>query len=210
MGNNSPMRPLLACALAILLLPLQLPARAKKAKSNSDTIHSAGLKLYVLEGKDAVNFIPDRKGTTPVVEVRDDNDLPVENVNVEYRLPESGPGGEFEDGKHIKTVLSNTAGQTQAPFTVNDKPGSFSIQVTAKIDTRLGTTVIPQSNSLKALEGGVGARNHRWYKDWRVLTIAGAAVAVTAVLLATRKSSSSSSSTTVVLTPGGPVFGAPH
>ena len=97
-GTNFSIRQCVALVLALGLIPLQLPAKDKKKQSEIDIARSAGLRVYVLEGKAAVNFIPSRKGTTPVVEVRDENELPVENASVEFRLPENGSGGEFEGG----------------------------------------------------------------------------------------------------------------
>lgn len=207
-GIHFSVRRFLALAMTLSVIPFQLPAKDKKKQAAAaESMRSAGLKIYVLEGRNAVNFIPDRKGTTPVVEVRDDNGLPVEMATVEFRLPDSGAGGEFEDGKHVKAVVTNTAGQAQAPFTVNSQTGSFSIPVKATIDTRMGSALILQSNSMKAvLDGTMKPGNHHWYKNWKVLAVLGAAGTVTAVILLTR----GSSGTTVVLTPGGPNFGTPH
>lgn len=196
----------LSMVLATLLVASQLPAQSQKTPAAP---HSAGLKIYVLEGNGAVNYIPDRKGTTPVVEVRDDNELPVNGATVEFRLPETGPGGDFPNGQHTLTAITGINGQAQAPFTVRPQTGSFKIQVIAKIDTRSAVAVIPQTNSMKVSEASVTKPHHPWYKNWKVLTLAGAGVTIVAVLLATR-GGGSSSGTTVGITPGVPTYGAPH
>ncbi len=205
-GTNFFIRRLLALAMALSVLPFQLPAKSRK-QAVAESMRSAGLKIYILEGNDAVNFIPDRKGTTPVVEVRDDNGLPVEKVNVEFRLPDTGAGGQFENGKHVVTAISNTSGQAQAPFTVSSQTGSFSIQVRATIDTRMGSALIFQSNSMKSGGDGATVRSKKrpLYKNWKVLAVVAAAGTITAILLL-----KGSGKTTVVLTPGGPTFGTPH
>jgi hypothetical protein len=41
------------------------------------TAQGKGLKIVVVEGEDAVNIIQQRTAVSPIVEVRDDNDLPV-------------------------------------------------------------------------------------------------------------------------------------
>jgi len=205
-GTHLFIRQFLALAMTLGVLPFQLPAKSKK-QAVAESMRSAGLKLYILEGNDAVNFIPDRKGVTPVVEVRDDNGLPVEKVNVEFRLPDSGAGGQFVNGTHAITIISNTSGQAQAPFTVSPQTGSFSIQVRATIDTRMGSALIFQSNSMKS--GGDGtttkSKGRPLYKSWKLWAVVGAAGTVTAILLL-----KGGGKTTVVLTPGGPTFGTPH
>ena len=205
-GTHFFIRRFLALVMTLSVLPFQLPAKSKK-QAAAESMRSAGLKFYILEGNDAVNFIPDRKAVTPVVEVRDDNGLPVEKVDVEFRLPDTGPGGQFENGKHVITVISNTSGQAQAPFTVSQQTGSFSIQVRATIDTRMASTLIFQSNSMKS--GGDGtttkSKGRPLYKSWKLWAVVGAAGTVTAILLL-----KGSGKTTVVLTPGGPTFGTPH
>lgn len=196
----------LSVILAIFLLPWQFSAQTPQQFPVPTK-----LKLYVLGGNNAVNFIPDHQGATPVVEVRDDHELPVTGAAVEFTLPDTGPGGEFLNGKHTFSAVTNTEGQAEAFFTVRPEPGSFLIQVTATIDTRSGSAVIRQMNTLKANEAAKATiKPHHWYKNWKILVIAGAGVAALVVVLATRGGSSASSGTAVGLTPGIPTFGAPH
>jgi len=206
-----PPRRSLSLILIMLLLAWHLPARQGNRQAAAP--RPSGLRIFVLAGDGAVNFIPDGRGTTPVVEIRDENGFPVSGATVEFHLPETGPGGDFTNGQHTFSAVTNTAGQVQAPFTVRPLPGSFSIQLTAKIDTRSISASISQVNTLKAGEATkTTAKSHHWYKNWKILAIAGAGVVVVVVLLATRggSSSSSASGTAVGLTPGSPTFGVPH
>jgi hypothetical protein len=198
----------LSLILVMLLLAWHLPAQDQSKQGEP---RPSGLKIFVLEGNGAVNYIPDGHGTTPVVEVRDDNGFPVSGAAVEFRLPEKGPGGDFPNGEHTLSTVTNLAGQVQAPFTVRPLPGAFSVQVSAKIDTRSASALITQVNTLKASEAAkTTTKAHHWYKNWKILAIIGAGVVVVAVVLATRGGGSKSTGTSVGLTPGVPTFGAPH
>ena len=57
------------------------------------------LKIFVLEGQGAIHSIRDQGAAMPVVEVRDDNGLPVEGAEVKFDLPPAGPGGSFQIGR---------------------------------------------------------------------------------------------------------------
>ena len=158
-----------------------------------------------------MNFIPNRQAVTPVVEIRDSNELPVAGVNVEFRLPEAGPGGDFPNGQHTLTAVTTLAGQAQAPFIVRPTPGAFRIEVSAKLDTRSATAVILQSNTLKVSESASSTqqKKHHWYTSWKFLVPAGCGVVALVVLLVTRDSGSNGG-VSVGLTPGIPTYGAPH
>jgi hypothetical protein len=201
-------RQCLSVILAMFLLPWQLSAQAQ---SPQQFPVPTKLKIYVLGGNNAVNFIPDHQGASPVVEVRDDHELPVTGATVEFTLPETGPGGEFLNGKHTFSAVTNTDGQAEAFFTVRPEPGPFLIRVAATIDTRSGSVVIRQMNSLKATEAAkMIMKPHHWYKNWKILALAGAGVVALVVVLATRGGSNANSGTAVGVTPGIPTFGAPH
>jgi hypothetical protein len=71
--------------------------------------------------------------------------------------------------------------------------------------------VIRQMNSLKASDAANAAmKPHHWYKNWKILAIAGAGITALVVVLATRGGSGANSGTAVGVTPGIPTFGAPH
>ena len=56
-------------------------------------------KIVALQGEGAINNIKAGIATEPVVEVRDDRDLPVAGVEVTFQLPTSGAGGFFPAGR---------------------------------------------------------------------------------------------------------------
>lgn len=168
------------------------------------------LKIFVLQGQEALNSIQNRLATTPVVEVRDENDQPIEGAEVTFRLPAVGPGGFFPDQQLVKKVTTNAQGQAGAPFTPNLEPGRFNIVVTTTMGTRSGRATITQQNLLTVPEESkVSIRKGRWYTSWKFLAIAGAAAAGTTVALTRRDNAGpgTSSLPLITLTPGTPTVG---
>ncbi len=192
--------------LTMLLIPWNLFAQEQNRPGPPPL---SGLRIYVLQGNQAINYIPDGRATTPVVEVHDINELPVPNVAVEFHLPETGPGGDFPNGQHVLKTVTNISGQAQAPFTLRPLAGKFTIEVSAKIDTRFANAVIPQTNTMSMREASAVGKpsRHHWYKSWKFIVPVVAGVAVVAIVLATR---GGSGGTAVVLSPGIPTYGAPH
>jgi hypothetical protein len=174
------------------------------------------LKIFVLEGQGAVNYLPEKRGRTPVVEVRDENDLPVEGAEVLFELPSSGPGGEFVGGGHSKTVRTGIGGQAAAPFTVNNQAGSFQIRVTAKIGDKIGRAVIGQVNSATPVMLAPQKKTG-WLTTRKLLIFSSVAAAgVVAGVMATNGGSSTSAPAappappTIIISPGSPTFGGPR
>ena len=158
------------------------------------------LKVLVLQGQRSVNDTNRHIGVQPVVEVRDDNDLPVEGASVVFRLPPSGPGGMFDGKSYSKTVHTNAQGQAGVTgFVPNSQDGSFDIHVTAMLGNRMGEAVIPESNAANRLV--MVAPKPKKAPLWRnkyVLIAAGAAAA-TGIALALTKGSGNKN---VTITPG--------
>lgn len=201
---------LLAGFLAILIglpapvlgqQPAPPPQAAPAAVPTMET-----LRILVLQGQNAVNGIRYGMVTEPVVEIHDENDLPLEGADVVFELPATGAGGTFPGGQFVTSVKSNLRGQAGAAFNPNAVTGRFVIKVTATLRNRTGHTTITQTNALDAaaLEKG-GIRKFRW---WKVAVVAGAVGLVVGIVLATRGGGSSSSNT-ITLTPGAPTFGTP-
>ncbi len=158
------------------------------------------LKVIVLQGQNSVNDTSRHIGVQPVVEVRDDNDLPVEGANVVFRLPPSGPGGMFDGKSYSKSVRTNAQGQAGVSgFIPNSQQGAFDFHVTAIAGNRMGSAVIRETNAENRLV--MVAPKSKKKPLWRnkyVLIGAGAAVA-TGVAVALIKGSSSKN---VTITPG--------
>jgi len=167
----------------------------------------------VLDGANAVNSIPNRAATFPVVEVRDENDLPVEGAEVVFELPSSGPGGTFPNQKSSFSGRTTLQGQIRAPFLMNAIAGPFDIKVTATIGSRTGKVTISQTHSMRTPEE-LAVKKKQLYKDWRIWAAVGAAAAV-GIVLGTRGSSSPTTTTapvppTITIIPGGPSIAGPR
>jgi hypothetical protein len=165
------------------------------------------LKILVLEGEGAVNNIEKRKGTPPVVEVRDENDRPVEGATVVFRLPPAGPGASFPGQQLSKSFRTNVQGQAIATGLLpNREAGRFRIHVTATADNRIGETDISQTNSPDTFSSRQQPTSKlpHWWK-WAAVGIA--AAAVVGIVVATTGGSSSSPAHTVTVTPGPVTIG---
>jgi hypothetical protein len=178
---------------------------------------SEKLRVLVLEGEHGLNETERGLPALTVVEVRDENDRPIENADVTFRLPPSGPGGTFPGQKFSRTARTNAQGQAAATgFTPNHELGDFAITVTATYGTLMGRATIHQTNEARVntvtgtrVNGGFLSK---WGK-WKWIVAAGlTAGAVVGVILATRGGSSTTSSTptTVIISPGPIVIGVPQ
>lgn len=158
------------------------------------------LKILVLEGQHSVNDVTRRIGVQPVVEVRDENDRPVEGANVIFRLPPNGPGGTFDGHALSETVRTNGHGQAGASgFAPNAAPGTFDIHVTALLGSRMGQATITQTNAANRLVMVAPQVNKKpmWRNKYVLIAIGAAAAAGIALAVA-----SGSGNKGVTITPG--------
>lgn len=194
--------------VAIALILLQSGAVAPLVAQQAST---GTLKINPLLGDGAVNSIPSGIATAPVIEVRDDNDRPVEGAVVLFRLPAEGPSAVFANNALEYKTKTNISGQaTVSGFRANGLAGRFEIHVTASYQDRKGEVVIRQSNStgLVAMDREAPpVKSSR--RRWIILGALGAGAAV-AIGLLVGGSESSSSQNGAVLTPGPIVIGAPR
>lgn len=213
-GVRSGLTLLLTALLAVLPMEAQQPvtpnaepspAAAAAQPRNPPAFPERPLTIYVLEGQGAVHNIHDRLSASPVVEVRDENGLPVEGAEVTFQLPPVGPGGSFPGQKFTQTAKTNDQGQATVSFLPNMQVGRFDIRVTATLGNRTGTAVIRQSNSIREARETTEAK-HGLFKFawWKVAVLAGVGATI-GIIVATRGGSGS----TVTLIPGAPTFGAP-
>jgi hypothetical protein len=162
------------------------------------------LRIHVLEGEGAVNSIPAHIAMMPVIEVRDENERPVEGASVTFSLPQAGPGGSFLGGQFTLVRKTDARGQAAATgFMANSMPGRFVIRVTVSYLDVTETALINQTNSdkmpqLHAKSGG------KW--KWIVLSLAAAGGAGAGIYFGTRSSGSSP----VSIGTGPIVFGSPR
>ena len=190
-------------------LPQQPPQTSPVVVNPQPAAQRKVLRIFVLQGDNAVNSIPDRRVITPVVEVRDENDLPVEGADVVFRLPASGPGGVFPGQELTRTVRTTLQAQAAAPYILNSTPGTFEITVHASTGDRFGQTTITQTNSLQSseqLESDAKSRGP-WYTNWKFLAIAAGTATAAAVIFTVRGNGSQTTTPTLIIRPGSPVFG---
>ncbi|MBY0497572.1 MAG: hypothetical protein K2Y23_25485 [Cyanobacteria bacterium] len=123
---------------------------------------SAGLRVVVIEGEDAVNIIQQKTAVRPVVEVRDRNNLPVPGAIVTFSI-EGGKAATF-GGASTLTVATNAAGQAAVTGLTPSAAGAFQIQVSAAFQGQVATATIAQTNVMTAAQaaaasasGGSGA-----------------------------------------------------
>jgi hypothetical protein len=205
-------RPVCVALVLALGLPAgfaQVPqdaANQEKGKTPATSVLPSSLGVSVIEGNHSINSIPLGKSVTPVVEIRDTNEFPVEGAVVVFTMPEQGPGGIFAGNQKIFTTRSDSHGQASAPFLVNAEAGRFEIRVSATAGNRKGGAVVVQTN---ALGGYIGEEipKKRWYKKWYIWAAVAAAGATTGIVLATRGDSSPG---TVTISVGSPTFGGPR
>jgi hypothetical protein len=107
-----------------------------------------GLKLTPLKGEGAFNSTRNKSATPPAVEVRDENDKPVQGAEVTFQLPAMGPSGAFYGWLRTNTGRTDARGRVEAAsFTPNDEEGRLNIMVTAKSAGKLGSLVVHQTNT---------------------------------------------------------------
>lgn len=197
----------LSFALSVLLVTPLLPAQQSQQALVSG--QSGGLKIVVLQGEGARNSIRSRSATSPVVEVRDEADKPVNGAEVVFQLPASGPGGVFNGWMRTQTVRSNSQGQAASSgLTPNDEAGRFNIRVTAQHGGSNASVVVAQSN----VNGSGGASGSSSKKAWIwVGIIAAAAIGIGIAVAASGDDDTSTTATVpVTIQPGVIAVGGPR
>jgi hypothetical protein len=104
------------------------------------------LKILVLEGEDGVNIIRQNTAAKPIVEVRDQNDLPVAGAAVLFILPGRGPGGTFANGTKELSVTTDSTGRAAATEWRPSGRGVFRMEIRASYQGQSATTSVTQNN----------------------------------------------------------------
>lgn len=207
-------RDLIVVALSAMLCLAPGAQAQQDAKVKAREAGPSGtLRIIVLEGENAINSIPLRTFTMPVIEVRDENDLPMEGADVTFNLPQVGPGAFFSNQQSSLKTRTNVQGQAAATgFRPNSEPGRFRIQVTASFGGRSGEAVITQVNSDKTLPAGAQVRPKKSSKKWLWIALAaGAGAAAGGAIWATSGDASTpATASTLTLIPGPITVGNPR
>jgi len=163
------------------------------------------LKIRILEGAGAVHNIATGIAAPLVVEVRNSNEGPVEDAEVTFELPASGPSGLFADGKPVYTTRTNFQGQAiWQGLRPNKQEGSFQVKVTALLGQQSGRISVRQSNSLRDFVDQ--PKKTRWLTKKKILILAGIAGGGVGTWLALRNGGP----TAITLSTGPVVFGPPR
>jgi hypothetical protein len=160
-----------------LSLVIGRPAKllAQPAPQNSWEHQARGLQILVLEGSRAESY-PGSLGISPVVEVRDDVDRPVEGALVTFDLPQTGPGGTFQGGDRSFTAKTNAQGQAMPPrFTMGSTLGPFYIRVSAKYRDLRAQTSILQAAAVRPRPTEAILRPRHTARKWVILGVIGGA-----------------------------------
>ena len=113
------------------------------------------LKIVVVEGEGAVNIIQQKTAVTAIVEVRDQNNLPVPGATVTFAI--AGNGGGAVAGAETVTISTNAAGQAALSGVTPLSSGGLQISVNATFNGLTASTSITQSVVTTAAAAGAGA-----------------------------------------------------
>ncbi len=161
-------------------------------------------QIIVVRGDNATNRVKKGRATSQtVVEVRDENNVPVAGIIVTFTLPTLGPGGVFTSGGAMTTVTTNAAGQATATFTPNSLAGSFNIGVSANVPGQAPVTAsVSQTNTLAAAAAAGGGVSGATIGI--IVAVAAAGAAGAAFGLKGKSSTPGSNPTPGPPTPSGP------
>ena len=165
------------------------------------------MKILVLEGQDAINSTVTKSAISPVVQVLDSMEQPVESADVTFEAPAAGAGGHF-NGQPVITTKTDYRGQAMANFAPNETPGTFFIKVRASINGQTAEVRIRQTNERRAMEATIAPPPKPWYKDWKWWAVIGAgagAGSALGVYLYNRDQTA-----TITIAPGTGTIGGPR
>jgi len=189
--------------------PAQVPPPAIAPMAPLPMVRS--LKVVALAGNGEMNDLERRVMAPVVIEVRDQNDRPVEGADVIFRFPPEGPGATFPDHKYSQKARSNAQGQAAATgWMANNQTGSFKIHVTATFIEQMGEATLSLTNATRVVENAKKKHEAKpwWSSRWaKIGIIAGAAGLVTGIVLAT---TGSNGSPNVTISTGSPTIGGPR
>jgi hypothetical protein len=135
---------LVACAAATL----------RAQSGGAPRPQSAGLRIVVIDGEDAVNIVQQRTATAPVVEVRDRNDQPVAGAIVRFAIRN---GRATFSGARTLSVTTNTAGRAVAAGLTPTGTGTLQVTASVSFQGQTAAATIVQTNVMTAAEAASGA-----------------------------------------------------
>ena len=115
------------------------------------TAQGKALTIVVIEGEAAVNIIQQRTAVSPVIEVRDGNDLPVAGALVRFSIA-GGKNATFAGGVQTLSVTTNAAGQAVAAGFTPTASGAVQIAASATFQGQTAAITIAQTNVMTAAQ----------------------------------------------------------
>jgi len=151
------------------------------------------LRIVVIEGEGAVNIIQQKTAVAPIIEVRDQNNLPVGGVTVTFTI-QGGKTAVFAGGSQTLTVTTNAAGRAVAAAVNPLSSGTVQIQAAAAFQGQTAAATITQTNVMTAAQAGAsaastgGAAGGGGLGGGAIAGIAGGVAAAGAAVVLTQKS----------------------
>lgn len=136
---------------------------------------SAGLRIVVIDGEDAVNIVQQRTATAPVVEVRDRNDQPVAGAIVRFAIRN---GRATFSGARTLSVTTNAAGRAVAAGLTPTGTGTVQVTASVTFQGQTAAATIVQTNVMTAAQatsGTAGAGSGGGFPTTLVAVAGGAA-----------------------------------
>lgn len=163
------------------------------------------LNIAVIAGAAGREVINQKVRVDPVVQVEDETGKPVAGAQVIFALPDSGPGGVFENGGPRLSVLTDADGKAVARgIRANHLTGPFDIKVTASLEGRTGTATISETNIRPPRSNGAfGISTRTW------ILVGLGLVVIAGGIIAAKKLTGGRNPNVLTATPGTPVVGGP-
>jgi hypothetical protein len=150
MRNRRHARPARAYALFLIALLANPFTHFSLIAADVAVVQPSVLKIVVIEGEAGVNIIRQGTAVAPIVEVRDQNNLPIAGVPVTFTI--AGPSATFAGGAQTLTVATNVAGRAAVAGITPVNAGTFQIGVQATFQGQTAVATITQTNVLTAAQ----------------------------------------------------------
>jgi hypothetical protein len=103
-------------------------------------------KIVVIEGDDGANILKGKVAVKPVVEVRDQWNIPIAGARVTFDLPSGKPGVTFVNGKEDASVITDINGRATTGVLKPIGKGQFKIGIRAFYHGDVASATIRQTN----------------------------------------------------------------
>ena len=105
------------------------------------------LNIRIIEGQGAINNVRTHTARAPVIEVRDQQNLPVSGASVTFQTPFTGPGAAFGSERVLVTQTDSEGRAMGRGLVPNGVTGPFEIHVTASFNSKVASSTIRQINA---------------------------------------------------------------